>query len=1082
MLMRKGLTALFLILVCISGQVLAQSRTIKGKVTAADDGTPIIGATVIAKGTNVGTVTNAEGVYSLNVPDGVDVLVVKFIGMRDQEAKISGTNVNVVLSTDVTNLTETVVTAQAIRREKRSLGFAAPTVKAEELTKGQSVSALNGLTGKVPGLNISGTASAPGSSTRIVLRGGSSISGNNQALLVVDGVPIDNSGLMGGGDSRSSVDFGNRGNDISPDDIESINILKGPAAAALYGSRASNGALIITTKSGKKGQSKMNVSFNTANTFSNVLKIPEYQNEFGQGYPDDPDVYPGGYHNDPKENFSWGAPFTGKMQPWGQEINGVRQQKPYSAVKDNVKDFFDLGKATNNNLALSGAGDKTTYFLSLNALNSDGVMPGHSDTYNRYNVRFNGSAELAHNLTTSVNFNYAKIKSNMVQGGQGDGSVWNSVIQMPRDIPLTQLADMNNPYNSFGNISDAAGNPLYGYYGAYTVNPYWQLANYRNENAVDRITGNFQVGWKPLSWLNVVERLGVDVYADRRKYKYPKFSFAPADNTSGEYSRAANTQVGAGKYQEEIYNLAEIVNDFMISAEHQFSSDFKGSILLGHNIRQRQFDVSDVETNPSGGLVVPGWYNFGNSNGPIDAVNTFSRRRLIGVYADINMSYRNLIFLGLTARNDWSSTLPKNNRSFFYPSVNASFVFSELMKDGAISDWFEYGKIRASWAQVGNDADPYLLNTFYDRTNILGPFGGTRFPLNGIPGLAQSNRIGNPELKPEITTAFEVGTEMSFFKNRLSVDFSYYQNKSKDQILSIPISAASGFTSKVVNAGTIQNKGVELSLRGTPIQTSYGLSVELYGTYTKNKSEVISLLPGVDQIVLGGFGGMSIVAAVGKPYGTFYSQDIQKTPDGKVIVSPTTGEPLLTPASVYLGNYNPDYMASLGTNIKLKNWSLGVLFDTKQGGMFYSRTKDLMDFVGVSKESAANGRNPHPFPNSVIKDPNDANKYIANTKPYDMLNYWTNAIPAGQHVLDGSFVKLREANLSYRFPKNMLNKGIFSDVTVGVFGNNLFMWTPKENEYVDPEVNSGGSSNEQGLDFSAQPSLRNFGFNVKVTF
>ncbi|MGX5818392.1 SusC/RagA family TonB-linked outer membrane protein [Chitinophaga lutea] len=1070
--MRKGLSALFLLLICLAGQVMAQSRTVKGKVTAAEDGTPIIGATVLAKGTNVGTVTNAEGDYTLNVPQGVEVLVVKFIGMRDQEAKIAGSVINVVLQSDVTNLTETVVTAQAIRREKRSLGYAAPTIKLEELTKGQSVSALNGLTGKVAGLNISGTASAPGSSTRIVLRGGSSITGNNQALMVVDGVPIDNSGLIGGGDSRSSVDFGNRGNDISPDDIESINILKGPAAAALYGSRASNGALIITTKSGKKGQSKMNVTFNTANTFSTVLKLPDYQNEFGQGYPEGT-----GYHSDPKENFSWGAPFDGTEVEWGQEINGVRQKRKNVAEKDNVKDFFDLGKATNNNLSFSGAGDKTTYFLSLNALNSDGVMPGHSDTYNRYNVRFNGTAELAHNLTSSVNFNYAKIKSNMIQGGQGPASVYNQVIQTPRNISLTGLKDLSNPYNSFGTTFDAAGNPIYGYYGAYTKNPYWVLGNYRNENYVDRVTGNFALNWKPLPWLNIMERLGADVYADRRKYKYPKYSFLPADNTSGEYT-TANRQTAVGKYQEEIYNLNEIVHDFMVTATHDFSKDFKTSLMVGNNIRQRQFDISDVSTNTAG-LVVPGWYNFGNSNGPIDAKNTYSIRRLVGLYADLNLNYKDMIFIGATARNDWSSTLPKNNNSFFYPSVNGAFVFTELLKDSKISNVLEYGKIRASWAQVGNDADPYQLQTYYDRTVLNGPFGSTLFPFNGVPGLTQANRIGNPDLKPEITTAFEIGTEMSFFKNRLSLDFSYYQNKSKDQILAVPIPVVTGFTSKVINAGSIQNKGVELALRGTPIQTSYGLSVELYGTYTKNKSEVVSLLPGVDQIVLGGFGGMAIVAAVGKPYGTFYSQAAQRTPDGHVIVD-EDGNPLLTPNSVYLGTYNPDYMASWGTNIKYKNWAFSVLFDTKQGGQFYSRTKDLMDFTGISRESAYNGRQPHPFPGGVVDD--GSGKYVPSTTDYDQYTWFTETIPAGEHVLDASFVKLRETSLTYRLPKSLLNRGPFGDVTIGLFGNNLFIWTPKQNEYADPEVNSGGSSNEQGLDFTAQPSLRNFGFNVKVTF
>lgn len=1075
MLMRKGLTALFLLLVCLSGQVLAQSRTVKGKVTAAEDGSPIIGATIIAKGTNVGTVTNVEGDYTLNVPDGVDVLVVKFIGMKDTEAKITGGTVNVVLNTDVTTLTETVVTANAIRREKRSLGYAAPTVKSDELTKGQSVSALNGLAGKVAGVNISSTASAPGSSSRIVLRGGSSVAGNNQALMVVDGVPIDNSNLMGGGDSRSSVDFGNRGNDINPDDIESISIMKGPAAAALYGSRASNGALIITTKSGSGlAGKKKEMTFSNSTTFSRVLKLPDFQNEFGQGYPDGSD-----YFIDPKENWSWGPAFDGTMKEWGQEINGVRQQKPYSAVEDNVRDFFETGIAVNNNLSLSGGGEKTTYFLSLNALNSDGVMPGNYDKFNKYGIRFNGTAELSNKFSTTINVNYNKINADMVQGGQGPGSVYNNVIQTPRDISLTGLKDLNNPYNSMGSIFDAAGNPVYGYYGAYTRNPYWILSNYRNLNDVDRVTGNFSITYTPLKWLSVIERLGADVYADRRKFKYPKYRFEPADQTTGNYSVAQNTQTSNGMYEEDIYNLSEITHDLMITAKHDFSEDFTASLMVGNNVRQRQFNSSEVQTNPSGGLVVPGWYNLANSNGPVDAFNSYSIRRLVGLYADLNLAYRNMLFLGVTARNDWSSTLPKQNNSFFYPSVNGSFVFTELMKDAGISNVLNYGKIRASWAQVGNDADPYLLNTYYDRGKIEAAFGSTLFPFNGIPGLTQTNRIGNPDLKPEITTAFEVGTELSFFDNRLSVDFSYYENKSKDQILSIPIPVVTGFTSKTINAGSIQNKGIELGLRGTPIRTSYGLSVELFGTYARNRSEVKELLPGVDQVVIGGFGGMSIVAAVGKPYGTFYSRTVQRTPEGQVIVG-DDGMPLLTDGPVYLGSYNPDYQASLGTNISYKGWSFSVLFDTKQGGVFFSRTKDNMDFTGIATETAANGRVPHPFPNSVYES---GGKYVANTdKNYDMIGYWTDLIPSGEHVVDASYVKLRETSLTYRLPKSLLNRGPFGDISVGLFGNNLFLWTPKSNQYVDPEINSGGASNEQGLDFTAQPSLRNFGFNVKVSF
>ncbi len=1079
MLMRKGLTALFLLLICLSGQVMAQSRTVKGKVTASEDGTPIIGATIIAKGTNVGTVTNAEGDYTLNVPEGVDALVVKFIGMKDTEAKITGATVNVVLSADVTTLTETVVTANAIRRDKRSLGYAAPTVKNDELTKGQSPSPINGLVGKVAGVNISTTASAPGSSSRIVLRGGSSITGNNQALLVVDGVPIDNSNIMGGGDSRSSVDFGNRGNDINPEDIESISIMKGPNAAAIYGSRASNGALIITTKSGKKGKKGMEMTLNSSTTFSNILKLPTYQNEFGQGYPDNS---PGGYHTDPKENWSWGAPFTGEMQEWGQEIDGKRLSKPYSAVKNNVRDFFETGVAANNNLSLAGAGDKTTYFLSLNSLNSNGIFPGDYDKYNKYGIRFNGTAELSNKFTTSININYNKIKADMIQGGQGDGSVYNNVLQTPRDIPLQDMGDLSNPYYAMGTYTNAAGQPVYGYYGAYTVNPYWQLREYRNQNDVDRVTGNFAITYKPTSWLDVVERVGADIYSDRRNFKYPKYSFVPADNTSGEYTVADNTHTANGKYEEDQYNLSEVVHDLMITGRKEFSKDFNASLMVGNNIRQRTFTTSEVQTNPSGGLVVPGWYNMGNSNGPVQAKNNYSIRRLVGIYADLNLAYKNMLFFGATARNDWSSTLPKANNSFFYPSLNASFVFTELMKDSKVSNVLSYGKLRGSWAQVGNDADPYLLNTYFDRTEILGSFGQTLFPLNGVPGLSQSNRIGNPDLKPEITTAFEVGTELGFFDNRFTIDFSYYQNKSKDQILNIPIPTVTGFTSKVINAGSIQNKGIELALRGTPVRTSYGLTVELFGTYARNRSEVLSLLPGVEQVVIGGFGGMAVVAAVGKPYGTFYSTAIQRTPEGNPIVRATNGLPLLTPSPIYLGSYNPDYQASLGTNISYKGWSFSALFDTKQGSKFWSRNKDNMDFTGISTESAANGRQPHPFPNSVVADPNNPGKYIPNTRNYNMISYWTDLIPSGEHVIDGSFVKLRETSLSYHLPKSVLSRTPFGEVQIGLYGNNLFIWTPKENQYSDPEVNSGGATNEQGLDFTAQPSLRNYGFNLRVSF
>lgn len=1070
--MRKVLFLLLGVLF-LAGQAFAQSRTIKGRVTSADDGQPVIGAAVVVKGTSTGAVTNPDGEYTLQVPEGATTLVFRSVGMKEQEVALKGSNsVNVVLQQDVRSLTETVVTANAIRRDKSSLGYSAPVIKTEELTKAQVTSPLNALAGKVAGVNISSTAGAPGSSSRIVIRGGSSIGGNNQALMVVDGIPIDNSSITGGDDSRSSVDFGNRGNDINPEDIESITVLKGPAAAALYGSRASNGALIITTKTGKKNAGKKNeVNFTSSVTFSNVLKLPEFQNEYGQG---------GYLEADPRENFSWGPKFDGKETEWGQSINGVRQKKPYVAQKDNVKNFFETGATFNNTVSLSGAGDKTTYYLSLSSLNSDGVMPGNNDKYNKYGVRFNGSAQLTNKLYTSISVNYNKINSDLVQGGQGNGSVYDNVIQTPRDIPLDKMSDLNNPYNSMGGIFDPNGTEQYGYYGAYTISPYFILKNYRNLNDVDRITGNVTVGYKPLEWLDVLERVGADVYTDRRRYKYPKFSLAPADD-AGNYSPEQNIHTQNGMYAEHDYTLSEITHDLMVTAKKQFSPDFTASLMVGHNVRQRTFNTLETQTNRSKGLVVPGWYNLDNSFGPVNTFNERTTRRLVGVYSELNLDYRHMLYLGVTARNDWSSTLPPENRSFFYPSVNGSFVFTELLQGSSISNILNYGKIRASWAQVGNDADPYLLRTYFNKTDIAGGFGNTTFPLNDIPGFTKGNRIGNMQLKPEITTAFEIGTEMNLFDNRVSIDFSYYRNKSKDQILNVPIPPSTGYSTKTLNTGVVENNGVELGLRGTPIRTASGFTLELYGTYTKNNNEVVDIAGGVEQVTVGGLSALTIVAAKGQPYGTFYGQTIKRDPQGRVVVSAADGMPELTDKAVYLGSYLPKWQASWGANMSFKGFNFGILFDTKQGSKFYSRTKDLMDFVGTAPETVAGGRDPRVWANSVIET--EPGKYTENTSlTYDPQDWFTSKIPAGMHVIDGSYIRLREVSLSYRIPKYLLNRTPFGEASIGIFGNNLALWTAKENVYADPEVNSGGATNEQGFDFTAQPSLRNYGVNLRVTF
>jgi TonB-linked SusC/RagA family outer membrane protein len=729
-------------------------------------------------------------------------------------------------------------------------------------------------------------------------------------------------------------------------------------------------------------------------------------------------------------------------------------------------------------LSISGGSDKSTYYLSLNALNSNGVLPGNSDNFNKYSVRFNGTTQLSNKFSSGISVNYTKISADEAAGGQATGSIYSSLLQTPRNIPLTDLKDMSNPYYSFGTASEGQ----YGYYGAYTISPYYILDNWKNHNDVDRLIGNFNISYKPVDWLDVTDRLGTDVYSDRRRLSVPKYSFVPMDNTSGDYSATQNKQTSLGSYGEYNYNLTEIVNDLMITAKKDIGRDFSGSLMVGHNVRQRTYTQLEVQTNTSSGIVIPGYYNLANSNGPLESYDNFAKRRLVGVYADLNLDYKKMVFIGATARNDWSSTLSKANNSFFYPGVNGSFVFSELLKDTKVSNWLSYGKLRSSWAQVGNDAGEYLATNYYIKTSISSAFGSTTFPFGSVPGFTVGDRLGNPNLKPEITTAFEVGTELGFLKNRIFVDFSYYENQSKNQILTAATAPTSGYTSAVINGGLIQNKGIELSVRATPVKTTYGLTWEVYGTYTRNKNMVVDIAA---PATLGGYSGMSIVAAKGQPYGSFYGQTILTDSLGRVIINPANGIPKTTSAPVFLGSYNPKYMASFGSNLTYKNFSFGFLFDTKQGGKFYSDTKRLMAFVGTSQETVSYNRDGDIFRNSVYQD---GNKLVENTQykfspqTYYASNVGSGSAFAGTNIVDASYIKLREVNLSYRLGKDLLRKTPFGEATVSVFGNNLWIKTASENKYVDPEVNSAGASNAQGFDYRAQPSVRNYGVNLKFTF
>ena len=1047
--------------IIIAGYSLAHAqKNITGRVTDKKDGAPLSGVSVVVKdGGGIATQTDADGNFSLaNVPANAKI-VFSIISYKGYESKVaSGNTMNIVLEEEAQQLNEVIVTANAVKREAKSLGYATTTINNADLTKGKDRSVLNSLQGKVAGVQITNSSGGVGSSTRIVFRGGSSITGNNQALIVVDGIPTDNSQIEAGDPSvtgnvnaqglNNQIDAGNRANDINPEDVESVTLLKGPAAAALYGTRAANGALIITTKTGKSLKGKRSeIIFSNSYNLESVLKLPDYQNEYGQGASKAPDS---------KENFSWGPKFDGKVRPWGQQIGDSQRVKPYVALPDNVKEFFETGSVLTNNLSFAQNNDRNSFYLSLNNVEQKGVMPGTK--YKRTSVKLSGTADITDKIYSSATINYIRSNGDLSVQGQGD-SPYDQIIQTPRDIPILELKDYKSIFND-----------LNGYYGAYTVNPYYHLAEDSYTSVVDRVLGNLQVGYRPLSWVDISFRVGTDVSNDKRVQIGSKRTPDPLGQNSGI--------AFAGLYSETSLSVREITSDLIATAKRKLTEDLSLSVLVGHNVRQRNTTIHFSDINS---LTIPFYYNLANSAQPPRSNNANTVRRLHGVYTDINLSFRNYLFLGLTGRNDWSSTLPKSKNNFFYPSVNASFVISDAF---SLPEAVSYAKVRASAAQVGNDAGPYLLQSVFLTGSITDGQANSQvdFPINGIPGFTQSGVIGNPNIKPEITTSYEGGIEFGLFNNRLNFEGSVYSNESKDQIIPVPVPTSTGFTVVTLNAGLITNKGIELLLRGTPVR-GRDFSWEVTGTFTRNRNEVVKLYPGTTQLGLGGFVGATSVAQEGQPYGSFFGTSFLRSPEGNIVVDGTTGFPVTDPQAKIHGNVQPDFLAGLNNSFSYKGFSLSFLFDARKGGLFFSRTKSLQEFIGTAPQTLYNDREAFVVPGSVIQLPDG--KFEVNTRPVQSAEaYWYNfSSPRSiEHLVDASFIKLREVSLNYRLPREWLKKLKITGVTVGVSGRNLWLWTPKENTYSDPEASSFGTGNVQGFEYGTIPSIRNYGANIRVVF
>lgn len=1067
--MKKRLLYFVMAFVFMANVVMAQTRTVTGTVTDKSDGGPIPGVSILVKGSSIGAQTNAEGKFSIAVPNG-GTLVFKFVGYTGKEVTVgSSSTVNVALEQDSKQLGEVVVTALGISREKKALGYSASSISKEELTKTSPVSMMDGLQGKVAGAEISSQSGAPGASSKVILRGYASLTGNNQPLYVVDGVPISNSsstnalGVAAGASTGTSVsrttDFGNGSNDINPNDIESMTILKGAAATSLYGSRAASGVIVITTKSGKAGKTK--VDFTSSSTFSNALFTPTLQSRNGQGWS-------GAF--DSQENGSWGPALDGVVRPWGNAVNGEQLSKPYVANTSRFSDFYTTGSEYNNTIAISGGTEKNSFYLSYGNIASDGIIPTDADSYKRNTIALRGSTMLG-GLKASASLNYVNRNAKAVSTGQGTttgATLFQELIQTPVDINISSLKDYNNVYNNVDN-----------YFTPYAQNPYFTVNENGNNFKSDRFYGNTAFDYKFANWISASWKLGVDITNGRLKDW--QAVAAPKAGTPNASKKAL-----VGGVQENSNYSAELNTDFIVNLEKKINSDFAINGLVGVNVNQRDNRIVNTRVE---GLILDGFYDLSNSANSPNSSSFYSKRRLVGTYAQANLSFKDYLYLTLNARNDWSSTLPKDQNSFFYPGANVGFVITDAFKSlqgSAIS----FAKIRASIGKTGNDASPYSVANYLTAGNVGLGFGNLIFPMNGVGSFEVSNQIGNPELRPELTTEWELGADLRFFNNRVGVDVAYYDKTTKDQILAVPISSGSGYTTRITNFGKIQNKGVELALNLTPIKGQH-FGWDLTYTYSKNNNKVLELPNSLTEVQLNSAYGVDLVAMVGQPLGLIKGHAAKTTPDGRIIVNASNGLPLVAQDKVVYGDINRKFSMGLVNKFTYDNWALGFSFDFRKGGLMYSYTSRLNYFVGNAVNTTLNDRKPFLVPNSVneVVSADGSVAYVENKTAVgmasiaDYFNQTNNNSMSRENVIDKSFIKMRDLSLTYTFPKSMVSKISANNASLSVFGRNLFVWVPKENSFIDPEVStfSNDLSGEFG-EFGGGPSVRSFGVSLKVGF
>lgn len=1071
----KKLTLVFSLFV-LSGLSLlfAQTMVVNGTVTSSVEGEgPLPGVSVIVQGTTIGTTTDADGQYTITVPNESSILVFQFIGMVTVEEAVNGrSTVDVVMEPDLLGIEEVVVTALGISREKKALGYAVQDLKGEELNQAKESNIVNSLSGKIAGVQITSNSGAVGASSQIKIRGINSF-GNNSPLWIVDGTPISNS--SDAPNQWGGTDYGNIAMDIDPENVESISILKGANAAALYGSRARNGVVLVTTKKGRAGEG-LGVSFSSNTTFDRVLTIANYQNEYGQGANGSEFLYdlyttPGEIAGDPyvgwtyqqwAENISFSyVDGTGNGindgfdESWGPRLDAGLvldqfhgEQQPWISHPNNVRDFYQTGITSSNNITLNGGGERSAARLSYTNLQQVGAIPGTDQTRNSLNV--NASVMPTDKLKISANVNYVNTHNDNLPG-QGYSSM--NVMQsiggwFGRQVDMKLLEEnwqeiMLPPTSNFPN-----GRP-YNWNNNYHNNPYWTVYKNQNGRDRDRLFGNMIFDYKIASWLDFRFRYGMDYYNEYRKTIIYEMS-NQNKNEGGQFNSSNRTR-------------KESNADLFLFFDKDLSTDFSISGNLGANYRRLDYNSFGLSASR---LTVPNLFTISNVDGTPGTSDYISSFETNSIFGAVNLAFRDYLFVDFTARNDWSSTLPSDSWSYFYPSASAGWIFTETFGIG--DSPLSFGKLRGSWAKVGSDTGPYRLQATY----------GSATPFDGISQYSYPGQIPPANLQPEFTTSIELGTELKFFMNRFGIDFTYYNNVTTNQILAVAISRSSGFDSQLINAGEIETSGLELQVTGGVFRNPAGFNWDITVNWSTSETVVNELAEGLDKYILNStWTPTTLEARVGEPYGQFYGRDYMYNDEGQMLIQ-DNGLPVKNPDMTNVGNMIPDWVGGINNSFRYKNFNASFLVDAKWGGDIYSVTKWFGGYSGVSQETVEGGIRENGLVLDGVYESNGEPNTTAISPQTHFGGWWGMTTPA---LFDGTYVKLREVILGYNVP---LRSNVFRNLVISVVGRNLaILYTDPSNTIgIDPETGYGTGNTASGFEQYQLPPTQSFGFKLSVDF